>query len=236
MKNNLFKLITATAILSLLLTSCNQSGSESNIGSVISTETLTSSTSEQENVSKDNSAESNTSSSESNTSSSENNTSSSTDNGDLSYQISYKETEPLEAQYAWVKKMKEIGFEIIIVSNNSHKERVSRFAELLDIKYLNFALKPTKIGMKKALKMAQQKYNSNEVVALGDQLMTDILVANRMKFHSILVKAVDRKSDILPTRINRKLERHVLKVLRKKNSESYKEKLSAYVEDSYGKN
>ena len=150
--------------------------------------------------------------------------------------ISYKETEPLEAQYAWVKKMKEIGFEIIIVSNNSHKERVSRFAELLDIKYLNFALKPTKIGMKKALKMARQKYNSNEVVALGDQLMTDILVANRMKFHSILVKAVDRKSDILPTRINRKLERHVLKVLRKKNSESYKEKLSAYVEDSYGKN
>lgn len=150
--------------------------------------------------------------------------------------ISYKETDPLEAQYDWVKKMKEIGFEIIIVSNNSHKERVSRFAELLDIKYLNFALKPTKIGMKKALKMAQQKYNSNEVVALGDQLMTDILVANRMKFHSILVKAVDRKSDILPTRINRKLERHVLKVLRKKNSESYKEKLSAYVEDSYGKN
>ena len=150
--------------------------------------------------------------------------------------ISYKETEPLEAQYAWVKKMNEIGFEIIIVSNNSHKERVSRFAELLDIKYLNFALKPTKIGMKKALKMARQKYNSNEVVALGDQLMTDILVANRMKFHSILVKAVDRKSDILPTRINRKLERHVLKVLRKKNSESYKEKLSAYVEDSYGKN
>ena len=74
----------------MLLTSCNQSGSESNIGSVISSETLTSSTSEQENVSKDNSAESNTSSSE-------NNTSSSTDNGDLSYQISYKETDTTEA-------------------------------------------------------------------------------------------------------------------------------------------
>lgn len=150
--------------------------------------------------------------------------------------ISYKETDPLEAQYDWVKKMKEIGFEIIIVSNNSHKDRVSHFAKLLDIKYLNFALKPTKIGMKKALKMANKKYEPDEVIALGDQLMTDILVANRMKFHSILVKAVDRKSDILPTRINRKLERHVLKVLRKKNSESYKEKLSAYVEDSYGKN
>ena len=150
--------------------------------------------------------------------------------------ISYKETDPLEAQYDWVKKMKEIGFEIIIVSNNSHKDRVSHFAKLLDIKYLNFALKPTKIGMKKALKMANKKYEPEEVIALGDQLMTDILVANRMKFHSVLVKAVDRKSDILPTRINRKLERHVLKVLRKKNSESYKEKLSAYVEDSYGKN
>ena len=150
--------------------------------------------------------------------------------------ISYKETDPLEAQYDWVKKMKEIGFEIIIVSNNSHKDRVSHFAKLLDIKYLNFALKPTKIGMKKALKMANKKYEPEEVIALGDQLMTDILVANRMKFHSILVKAVDRKSDILPTRINRKLERHVLKVLRKKNTESYNEKLLQYVEDSYGKN
>ena len=150
--------------------------------------------------------------------------------------ISSKETDPLEAQYDWVKKMKEIGFEIIIVSNNSHKDRVSHFAKLLDIKYLNFALKPTKIGMKKALKMANKKYEPEEVIALGDQLMTDILVANRMKFHSVLVKAVDRKSDILPTRINRKLERHVLKVLKKKETESYNEKLLQYVEDSYGKN
>ena len=148
--------------------------------------------------------------------------------------ISYKETDPLEAQYDWVKKMKEIGFEIIIVSNNSHKDRVSHFAKLLDIKYLNFALKPTKIG--KALKMANKKYEPEEVIALGDQLMTDILVANRMKFHSVLVKAVDRKSDILPTRINRKLEGHVLKVLKKKETESYNEKLLQYVEDSYGKN
>lgn len=150
--------------------------------------------------------------------------------------ISYKETDPLEAQYDWVKKMKEIGFEIIIVSNNSHKDRVSHFAKLLDIKYLNFALKPTKIGMKKALKMANKKYEPEEVIALGDQLMTDILVANRMKFHSVLVKAVDRKSDILPTRINRKLEGHVLKVLKKKETASYNEKLLQYVEDSYGKN
>lgn len=87
MKSNLFKLITATAILSLLLTSCgnasNQSGSESNIGSVISTETLTSSSSEQENVSKENNTEEGTSSS--------------VTAEDLSYQISYKETDTTEA-------------------------------------------------------------------------------------------------------------------------------------------
>ncbi len=150
--------------------------------------------------------------------------------------ISYKETDPLEAQYLWVSEMKKIGFEIIIVSNNSHHERVSHFAKLLNVKYLNLALKPTKIGMKKALKMAERNYQPYEVIALGDQLMTDVLVANRMDFHSILVKAVDRKSDILPTRINRKLERHVLKVLKKKESVSYEEKLRAYVEDTYGKN
>ena len=78
--------------------------------------------------------------------------------------ISYKETDPLEAQYDWVKKMKEIGFEIIIVSNNSHKDRVSHFAKLLDIKYLNFALKPTKIGMKKALKMQIKNMNQKKLL------------------------------------------------------------------------
>ena len=149
--------------------------------------------------------------------------------------ISYKETEPQVMQYQWLKMVKDMGFEVIIVSNNSHKERVSHFADLFDVPFINLALKPTKIGIKKALKKARKQYKPEEVVALGDQLMTDVLAANRMAFYTILVQAVDKKSDILPTRLNRRLERHVLKVLAKKESEAYNLVLALYQEENHGK-
>lgn len=147
--------------------------------------------------------------------------------------ISYKEQEPLAEQYAWVKEMKDLGFEIIIVSNNSHKQRVSRFAQMLGVDYVNFATKPLKRGLKKALKKAQKKYQHTEVVAIGDQLMTDIFAANRMGFYSILVKAIDRKTEIVPTKINRKLERYVLNSMRKHHPNEFQAKLLTYYEDNY---
>ena len=42
--------------------------------------------------------------------------------------ISYKESSPTPELYEWIKNRKEEGFEVIIVSNNSHKKRVEFFA------------------------------------------------------------------------------------------------------------
>ena len=148
--------------------------------------------------------------------------------------ISYKESVPNDDLKNLIIKLKNMGFEIIIVSNSSKGLRAKKFAEILDLKYTKMSLKPLKRGINKAIKkLASRKYSKDEIILFGDQLMTDIFGANRAKISSVLVKAVDKQTDILPTRINRKLEIHFLKKIRRKYNRLYKEKLEAYVEASY---
>ncbi len=144
--------------------------------------------------------------------------------------ISYLEKEPTLELFNWKKMVEEIGFEIIIVSN-SRKERVKNFANSLGLKYVKFAKKPTKLGLKKALRIASHKYALSEVVEIGDQLMTDVYGSRRLGLYTILVKAIDKKTEILPTKINRKLENHFLMKIQKKYPKLYASALVDYVRD-----
>lgn len=148
--------------------------------------------------------------------------------------ISYKEKESNEKLDNFIQGLKDMGYEIIIVSNNNKKKRVKYFATHFKVKYLHFALKPFKFGYKRALRMASKKYQRSEVITVGDQLLTDIYSSNRMKFDSVLVEAIDRKTELLYTRINRITEKHVMKVLKKKEKEQYQNILSLYGERHYG--
>lgn len=144
--------------------------------------------------------------------------------------ISYKATDPTEELFSWKKKLEAMGFEIIIVSN-SGKARVNHFAKLLGLKYVNLAIKPLKRGFKKALRISSRKYKKEEVVVLGDQLLTDVYGAKRSKLHMILIKAIDKKTERPITRHNRKNEDKMLAKARKKNYGLYLVKLKKYEED-----
>ena len=144
--------------------------------------------------------------------------------------ISYKATEPTDELYKWKSELEGMGFEIIIVSN-SGKKRVKHFANMLGIKYVNLSTKPLKSGFKKALKIASTKYKKEEVVVLGDQLLTDVYGAKRMKLSMVLVKAIDNKTERLVTKHNRKNEDKMLKKVCKKNYGLYLVKLKKYEED-----
>ena len=58
-------------------------------------------------------------------------------------------------------------------------------------------------------------HTEDEIACLGDQLLTDILGANRMGFTSILVNSL-APFEPIPTRINRFFEKKILKRLKKK--------------------
>ena len=149
--------------------------------------------------------------------------------------VSYKDDFVNEKLMSWLRSRQEEGFEVMIISNNSSEKRVKEFAAKLEIPYIAKAMKPLKGGFKKVLKLASRKYNPNEVVALGDQLMTDVFAANRMNYTSVLVKAIDRKTEKWTTRVNRLLEGHVLKVIEKKYPEVFEKSLRVYKEENYGR-
>ena len=122
-----------------------------------------------------------------------------------------------------------IDFKVVVISN-SRKKRVSNATKnLQNIPYVKFARKPLKFGFKKALKLAGVK--ASEAAAIGDQLMTDVFGANRLKFNkTILVFPIKQKSDHILTRFNRRLENKFIKKVAKTEPEKYDEVLRAYVE------
>lgn len=120
-----------------------------------------------------------------------------------------------------ITELKNIGFTIMVVSNN-HNKRVSDFCNDVNIKCITMAAKPLKKGFKKALRELNVK-NKKEVITVGDQLMTDVLGSNRCKIDSILVHPIKKGIEKWYTKNNRKMEKSVLKRLKKYDINIYKQ-------------
>ncbi|MFB9220829.1 YqeG family HAD IIIA-type phosphatase [Kurthia sibirica] len=119
----------------------------------------------------------------------------------------------------WLNTMNAAGIQIIIASNNG-EERVQRFADPVELRYIARAKKPLLSAFKQALQ--QMDLKPQEVMMIGDQMLTDMMGANRMKLHTILVKPV-AKSDGVITKVNRAIERRVYKYLTKKGIPTWEE-------------
>ena len=119
----------------------------------------------------------------------------------------------------WLKGMKDAGIQVTIVSNNNEL-RVKSFADPLGIPFIYKARKPMGKAFRKALHIMDVK--RDEVVVIGDQLLTDVVGGNRIKLHTILVVPV-AKSDGFFTRFNRMVERRIFKALNKKGYVTWEE-------------
>ncbi|KRM93945.1 YqeG family HAD IIIA-type phosphatase [Lentilactobacillus senioris] len=117
----------------------------------------------------------------------------------------------------WLKQMKDSGISVIVVSNNS-KKRIAKAIEPLGLKFVSRALKPTGIGINRAIK--KWHLNRSEVVMIGDQVLTDVRAANRCGIDCILVKPLV-PNDAWNTTINRNLERIVWKKVQAKYPEMH---------------
>lgn len=114
----------------------------------------------------------------------------------------------------WLKRATDIGFVVKIASNNND-ERVRIFAENLDIEAYGLVYKPLKYKVRRYMK----GYNKSEVVFMGDQLLTDIAVAKRCGLYTILVRPIKLSADEDITKFNRKIERRIVKGLKKRGME-----------------
>jgi len=136
--------------------------------------------------------------------------------------ITYEEFVPTDTIMKKLDSIREIGFEVFIISNN-HPPRINTFLKGTNYLGIGNAKKPLKKGIKKALSLSEKEYFLDEVVIIGDQLMTDIYGANRFGVYNILVNPLKRKTEKWYTRFNRKIEIKMLEKIKKKNIKEYNE-------------
>ena len=110
-------------------------------------------------------------------------------------------------------ELKDKGFKIIIMSN-APKYKIEPFKNYLLVDGCAFSLKPKKDKYVKI--MEKFKFNNNEIASIGDQLLTDVLGANRMDIKSILVSPLTSKNHTI-TIFNKIMEIFIYNQLSKKD-------------------
>ncbi len=119
------------------------------------------------------------------------------------------EIEPFAVDF--IKRAREKGFEICLMSNNG-KERVEPVAKALDCVFHYKAHKPKKEAYETCL--AKIGILAENAVMVGDQLFTDILGANRIGIYSVLVQPIHKK-EIIAIKLKRPFEKIVLMFYKK---------------------
>lgn len=105
--------------------------------------------------------------------------------------ISYLENKPTKENKNLFNKLKKIGFTCFLLSN-SHSERIKPFTDELKVEAYIGSMKPLKKNYKKILK----KYNKDECVFIGDQIMTDVLGAKRNGLFVIFLDKINDREPI----------------------------------------
>ena len=91
-----------------------------------------------------------------------------------------------------INKLKNMGFIIIVISNN-HEDRVKRFTKNLNINYLFEYKKSNKDKINKYI--IDNNIDKSKCLFIGDQVMTDVNVANKIGVDSCLLNPLTRQDE-----------------------------------------
>ncbi|GAA5414538.1 YqeG family HAD IIIA-type phosphatase [Ureaplasma ceti] len=136
---------------------------------------------------------------------------------------------PTKQAINFVRSIQKQGLLFIVVSNNS-KKRVTEFCKILKPDdYVWNAKKPITKKVKKVI----QKYNMNkeDVIFIGDQVVTDIWVSNRLQAKSILTLPIVSSTKEKNGWLLNLLDKFIYKYLQHNNMLNDKEELE--IEDMY---
>lgn len=126
--------------------------------------------------------------------------------------VGWDEAEPTPRVKEWFNILNDYNIQVTIVSNNK-EERVKSFCRSLNVDYIFKARKPLRKSLLKAI--AQMSLKPEEVIVIGDQMLTDVFGGNRAGLYTIMVVPV-KQSDGLATKFNRLIERRLLNYFERK--------------------
>lgn len=123
-----------------------------------------------------------------------------------------------ERSIALIRALKEMGFEILLLSNNK-EPRVKRFNDAVQVRYIFKAGKPGKKGYLRAMEMMGT--DTGSTLFVGDQLFTDVWGAKNTGIYSILVQPIDKREEIQIV-LKRHLEKIVLALYKRRRRREHK--------------
>lgn len=129
--------------------------------------------------------------------------------------LAYESISLQKTHLEWINSIKTNGVKIVLVSNNFSK-RVSLISQQIDVPYISMALKPLPFRLHRAIET--MSLNKNQVLAVGDQLFTDVLGAHLAGIKVVLVTPLSEHDSFI-TRILRKLEKSMLKRQEKRSED-----------------
>lgn len=137
--------------------------------------------------------------------------------------LAWNEYEPSERMLTWLDQMTNRGLKIFLLSNNN-PSRVAKALGKSQIPYRARALKPLGHSFRAAL--GHLSLPKDQVVVIGDQLVTDVIGAKRNQLKVILVKPLVNH-DIIYTWLNRAIEKVLMKKIGLSKQADWGDKLNA---------
>ena len=124
----------------------------------------------------------------------------------------FYEKEPTEKAIKLVRELEENGIKVIITSNN-HGYRVTNYANKLNVICHYSSKKP--LGNKLRRFIKNNYFNKDEIVMVGDQLLTDVICSKNTKIRVILTEPLVNK-DLPVTKVNRFFDKIIRRMMKKK--------------------
>lgn len=129
--------------------------------------------------------------------------------------IAWNHPDATKESLEWIQDVEDMGIPVVIVSNN-RTGRVKKVADMLQLPFVSWAMKPFSRGFKKV--MDTYDLDKSELIMVGDQMLTDVLGSNLFGLSCVLVKPL-LASDAWNTKLNRWLELKIINYLVKKDPE-----------------
>jgi len=118
----------------------------------------------------------------------------------------WKEEELSEETIEGLKNLIRSGFRVFIMSNTKYIKRLQNIKERVGYGMEVYGMMKKPLISKAKVIMKQKNIIGSETVFIGDQLFTDILMANLLKMLSIKVEPIDVNYELSITKFFRKLE------------------------------
>ena len=93
----------------------------------------------------------------------------------------------------WLNEVRK-KYKTIVLTNNKKIHYLEKVEKVLNMKVIGFAKKPWTVGVKEALEILKEP--NDKIVVIGDRPLTDIWLAKRHGFKSILHRALTADTEV----------------------------------------